>query len=276
MDRPDAVGVGELMGDENKIRDAADAVKGLAEAVPVYQDIVQPAAREIGPVLGRSVRAALAPLRGIIWGVERIEEWVCTEVAHNLKDTPPESIVTPPLVVAGPIYQSLMFTGEVPELRRMYAALLTTAMRQETQSLAHPAFAEMIRQMQPDEAILLQHFGGERPLNYPLLEVRSATPGGGYVRLQRHFGTIGWDAGCVRPNFLPEYVDNLVRLGLLETPSGAFLMNVERYAPLENHAIVQGWRQQLQPGREIEFLRYILSVTSLGVQFLEACRPPKD
>jgi hypothetical protein len=31
------------MGEENKVRDAADAVKGIVEAVPVYQDALQPA-----------------------------------------------------------------------------------------------------------------------------------------------------------------------------------------------------------------------------------------
>ena len=36
------------MGDDNKIRDVIDAVTGVAKAVPVYQDVVQPAAQEIG------------------------------------------------------------------------------------------------------------------------------------------------------------------------------------------------------------------------------------
>ena len=36
------------MSEESKIRDAADAVKGIVEAVPVYQDALQPAVREIG------------------------------------------------------------------------------------------------------------------------------------------------------------------------------------------------------------------------------------
>jgi hypothetical protein len=31
-----------------KIRDVAEAVKGIAETVPIYQDVVQPTAREIG------------------------------------------------------------------------------------------------------------------------------------------------------------------------------------------------------------------------------------
>ena len=36
------------MSDESKIRDAADAVKGVVEAISVYQDALQPAVKEIG------------------------------------------------------------------------------------------------------------------------------------------------------------------------------------------------------------------------------------
>ena len=39
------------MADENQIRDVVDAVTGVAKAVPVYQDVVQPAAQEIGKAL---------------------------------------------------------------------------------------------------------------------------------------------------------------------------------------------------------------------------------
>ncbi len=33
------------MSEENKIKDTADAVKGVLEAVPIYQDALQPAAQ---------------------------------------------------------------------------------------------------------------------------------------------------------------------------------------------------------------------------------------
>jgi len=36
------------MGDESKVRDVVDAVKGVAEAVPIYDDALKPAAKELG------------------------------------------------------------------------------------------------------------------------------------------------------------------------------------------------------------------------------------
>src|SRR5258705_11171582 len=58
------------MSEGKLIRDTAEAVEGLVKAVPVYQDVVQPTAREIGEVLGRTVRTALPPLRALGWVLE--------------------------------------------------------------------------------------------------------------------------------------------------------------------------------------------------------------
>lgn len=40
-----------VVAEESKIRDAADAAKGILEATPVYQDALQPAAKQVGKAL---------------------------------------------------------------------------------------------------------------------------------------------------------------------------------------------------------------------------------
>lgn len=63
------------MSDENKIRDAADTVKGVVEAVPVYQDVVQPAAKEVGTALqtvAKTIHLALATLAILVWVTNRL------------------------------------------------------------------------------------------------------------------------------------------------------------------------------------------------------------
>jgi hypothetical protein len=39
------------MTDESKVRDVVDAVTGVAKTVPFYQDVLQPAAQELGKAL---------------------------------------------------------------------------------------------------------------------------------------------------------------------------------------------------------------------------------
>jgi hypothetical protein len=63
------------MGNEkaSEIGETAKAVAEIVKAVPVYQDAVQPAAQEVGKSLhlvARAVNAALAPIEGMVWGVE--------------------------------------------------------------------------------------------------------------------------------------------------------------------------------------------------------------
>jgi hypothetical protein len=57
------------MSDDSKIRDTAEAVKGIVEAVPIYQDAVQPAAKEIGTALqtvAKSIHVVLAPVSALV------------------------------------------------------------------------------------------------------------------------------------------------------------------------------------------------------------------
>ena len=262
------------MTEQNKIRDAADAVRGLVKAVPIYEDLAQPTLQEVGHLSGRLVRAALAPLRGLVWGAEKAEEFLEASVARRLAQVPDDKIISPKLLVAGPITQALVFAGHEPELRELFAALLATAMNADTASDAHPAFVDMIRQMDPDEARLMKHLAPpSAPL--PLLELRSRQSDGaqaGFSVLERRFGTISYDAGCERPDHLPEYLDNLGRLGLLEIPMGLSLTNPGAYETLRDHEHVRVWQARLAVlALTVELEHEMVRLTSLGVQFCDAC-----
>src|SRR5258707_14575419 len=119
------------MSDENKIRDAADAVKGLVAAVPVYQDALQPAIREVGvglQTVAKTIHVALAPVSALVWGYEQIKDFVSTRVAEKLKDVPPERITSPDPHVVGPALEALRYTGHEENLRELYANLLATSL----------------------------------------------------------------------------------------------------------------------------------------------------
>jgi hypothetical protein len=139
------------VSEENKIRDAADAIKGIVEAMPVYQDVVQPAAKEVGTALqtmAKTVHIALAPVSALVWGYDQIKDWVQRTVAEKLKDVPPEEIVPPRVAVAGPTIEALRFAAEEPTMRELYANLLATSMTAKRQGKAHPAYVDIIRQLE--------------------------------------------------------------------------------------------------------------------------------
>lgn len=267
------------MSDQNKIRDAADAVKGIVEAVPIYQDSVQPAAKEIGTALqtvAKTIHIVLAPVSALVWGYEQIKDFVSTKVAEKLKDVPPENIATPKPNVAGPALESLKYTGHEEMLRDMYANLLAASMDTRTASGAHPAFVEIIRQLTPDEARILRLFAQDRP--FPLVTVRREykveTPserGGSDILV--HFSLLGWEAGCDFPQMTPTYINNLCRLGLAEVPAFLEYTKPGSYEPLEKHQEVESIKAIIEANEKWRSVvhRKGLQVTQLGKQFCAVC-----
>lgn len=161
------------MSEDNKVRDVIDAVTGVAKALPIYQDVAQPAAQELGKGLqtvAKTVHIALAPVSVLVWGYDQIKDFVSTKVADRLKNVSPENIITPKPNVAGPALESLRYTGHESSLSDMYANLLAAAMDKSTASGAHPAFVEIIKQLTPDEAKLIGLFINHMP--FPLIDVR--------------------------------------------------------------------------------------------------------
>ena len=219
------------MTEESKIRDAADAVKGIVQSIPVYQDGLQPAVRQVGIALekvAKTIYIVLAPISAFVWGYEQVKGFVSTRVAEKLKNVPPERIVTPCPQVAVPVLEALRYTGHEEQLRELYANLLATSLDSDTTRNAHPAFVEIIKSMSPDEARILRLFSSVRSM--PLIDVLGGIKSTfDYIAVRINHSNIGKEAGCDYPELTPAYLDNLCRLGLLQIPPGIFLCNDDYY-----------------------------------------------
>lgn len=266
------------MPEENKIRDAADAVRGVLEAVPVYEDALQPAAKELGSALGtvaKAINVALAPVAALVWGYDKIKVYLADVLPQKLKDVPPEQIISPSLSVAGPTLEALRFSAHEPSLRELYANLLATSMDENTARYAHPAFVESIRQMTPDEALIVQYLAKHQ--TFPMITVgvgfQMLNPGVVHGERLLHFSSIATEARCAHPTLWPSYLNNLTRLGLAEIKEGAVVGSDAIYKALQNHPTV------LEVVSEIEAAQLgfatsrneFLQLTDLGNQFCRAC-----
>lgn len=269
---------------DNPIHDAAELAKATADvvkAVPIYQDAIQPVAKQLGTALetvGRAVNTALVPVNGMIWGIEKIKEFVQQKVSEKLKDVPPENIIAPKPNVAVPAIEALRYSGEETQLADLYASLLATAMNKETASGAHPAFAEIIKQLTSDEAKIIKLFLA--PIPFPLItvgwEFKNPNPAEGKVGGQDvliNFSHLGILAGCEYPDLTPSYLDNLCRLGLAEIPTFYQFTGLGIYEPLENDPKVVGIIEDINknPENKSKLERRGLKITTLGWQFINAC-----
>lgn len=89
------------MQDENSssnVKDVIEATTGLVQAVPIYEDLIQPAAREVGTALGtvaKAVNVVLAPISMMVWSYDSIKSYISTSVSKKLENVPTENIVPP-------------------------------------------------------------------------------------------------------------------------------------------------------------------------------------
>lgn len=267
------------MSEENKMRDVVDAVTGVAKAIPVYQDVVQPAAQELGKALQtvtKLVHVALAPASALIWGYDEIKDFVSTKVSQRLVNVPRENIIEPKIGIAGPVLDALRFTGHEPLLRELYANLLASSMDKSTAKGVLPAFVEIIKQLTPDEAKLVGLFIREIP--YPLLDVRweykmpTNEKSGGCNELV-NFSKLGDIAGCEFPDLVPLYIDNICRLGLADVPALFRYTGLGIYDALECDPLVQAKKDEIEKNPEWKcvFNRKGLVITQLGHQFARIC-----
>ena len=124
--------------------------------VEIYKDAISPAVSEIGKVAGRSVKALLSPIRGLLWCWEQIEANVEKELSKRLKKVPEEQIITPDPIIAVPLLQSLTYTAQNKTLREMYMALLANSMDKSKEHTVHPSYVDIIRKMNTLDAKLFE------------------------------------------------------------------------------------------------------------------------
>lgn len=261
---------------ENEENNVEGITKAIAEIVKaVYPDAIQPAAIELGKSLflvARTVNAALTPVEALVWGVDRIRDFVHERVAKKLSNVPLEDIQQPKSHIAVPAIEALRYTGEEHELSELYANLLSTSMDKATAYRAHPAFVDMIKNMSPDEARIMRFLAASE--SEALLDIKATNiESGGFTITNRHYSLIGLKASCEHPSLTANSLDNLARLGLIEFPSTRRLLSDAPYKEIEDHPEFKKILNDLRaPGTHIiEIEKHKLEITDLGKQFVRTC-----
>ena len=262
------------MSESNTVQDTAAAIKGVLDAVPIYPDVIQPAAREVGVGLQKVVHLALEPISGLVWGYEKIKEFVQIKVSERLASVPVEDIGPPKPNVGGPAIEALRYTGHEEELRNLYAGLLASSMTKQKRSQAHPAFVEVIKQLTPDEAVIIRRLASAK--NYPtiLRSTQKYTTNADdevaivpFETIRNNFPRLCRDFPLTDSAMTSAYLDNLLRLQVLELHfeeshcfrDNAFNRLRESYTAVHEQIEMEYERE--------ESLRF----TQFGEQFVDVC-----
>jgi len=243
-------------------------------AVEVFEGIKESeAGKELESLLANCFKILNLVPFGVVWTMERVKTYLKNELPERLSHVPPERLIGPDPVILIPSAFGLRISGHNEELREMFAKLLATSMDSDTAHKAHPAFAEIIRQMTPDEARLIKYLITD---NYhPTVSLSSADPSYPNEKqrfIVRHFSVLGYKSGCTKPELAPTYLSNLARLGLIEIWEMRYVSPETEYDPILND---KGFNEMVKKVEENGYIaqeqKEALSLTSLGVQFCEAC-----
>jgi hypothetical protein len=262
----------------SNVKDTLDAVQGLVEAVPVYEDMLQPASKELGKgllTISKTVNMALAPLSVLVWGYEKIAQYLETSMAEKLKDVPEDKIITPDPSIAVPTIEALRYTSHIEDIREMFSNLIATAMNQNVAVNAHPSFVEIIKQLSPLDAQVFQF----------LMANKNSV---GSCRIYLKIGDR--TSKTVVENFIPipnlteanlEFysasLDNLLRLGLISIDHNSKFENTEIYESIYNHSLFLKFKNDLTKAKHkhekvsLEINHSLLSITSFGMLFNKSC-----
>jgi hypothetical protein len=268
--------------------DPISVAKGTLEVADVLMKTAgdSPEVKEAGKNLGqaavtltKTINNALLPLAALNYGIEKARTYFAarfqSEMAEKAASIPPEEIVEPKSSIAGPALQGLAFTHEEPDLKAMYLSLLATAMDKRVRRDAHPAFVELIKQIDAIEVALLRPIL-TTPALLAIVEIQLVEADAGpntFSLLRTHYmrlsdPTTGDD---VELDEFPAMVDNWIRLGLVEVTYSRWLTQDPPYAWVEKRKRYQQLKEfHSSLGNSIKFQRGIISRTSFGAQFARA------
>lgn len=254
------------------IKDTADAIKGIVEAVPIYEDLLQPAVQELGKglhTISKTVHIALSPISTMVWGYDQIKEYVQSALEKKLEHVPAENIIIPDLTIAGPTLEAMRFTGHNEELREMFINLLAASMNRAEAGKAHPAYVEIIKQLSSDEAKILKHIKTDF---FPLLSIMFEQEGvTGRIPSITNFSDVADKADCNHPFKVAAYLDNLQRLGLISFLDNYKMSDESKYIPLKEHEYMKSQFSLIAHLGKPSYKESSAKVTVFGQIFYETC-----
>lgn len=251
-------------------KEVLNQTKGVA--VEVYKDALRPTIKPLGEILGFLPRTLKLWFGGwekwLINGEESLR-LTADVIKEKVKQIPEEKLVEPEAYVAIPAIQQLCYCQNSEELRDLYANLLTSSMNADKKWQVHPSFVDIIKQLNPDEAKFLKAMIPNGLKIYPLIDVDFSIGegSGGIHPIITNFTDCYLDK-LEYPQNICSYIDNLVRLNIIEIPYLQAVNDPERYKALENHPMIKNPVSGDQSQIQYTYRHKMFKLTNFGVNLL--------
>lgn len=197
-----------------------DEEDGLKHVVAkFYSDLASPSVQQVGKALGTVFGLLNRPLTSLEYGNARRERVLAQNLIRldsKIAAIAADSVVEIPPEVGVPIVEKLFYVSD-DELVNLYTNLLKCAATDELSRFAHPSFVNVVLNLSPDEAKLLNaHTSGDFAYLQPYIYSRGDY---GYSKIEcdEYYSA---DLLCIEDIAFPLnvkiYAQNLSRLGILD------------------------------------------------------------
>lgn len=270
------------MPEDSQLKIATGTVSIVTEIIKAAGG--NPKVKEAGGNLGqaavtltKTINNALLPLAAVNFAFDKAREYFNNKFQQDISEKaasiPPEYLIEPKASVAGPALQSLAFSHEEPNLKAMYLNLLATAMDNRVATNAHPAFVEIIKQLDSEDAqLLLDALRSEGAI--PIVQIHSKLKNNvGYRVLLTHLLNLNdSETGTVVENpQLPAVIDNWLRLGLVEVAYDKHINSPGIYSWVEQRPeFIRLSESNNFNESKVEYQKGLLYRTAFGNKFAEA------
>ncbi len=218
----------------------------------VYDDLLRPSVCEVGNTLRTLIAAVCNPVNMLGSYIEELGG----KIERKNENTPEESLKKPRDNVLIPSIINMSMCGDAPELRELYAELILKDMDKRTEHMVHPSYVSIIKELTPQEALVLVSFqNNESAQLFEECNESNHLNGGDYsinIQFAQYCRKINLD--CTREQ-ADVWLENLLRLKLLD---------LNKFTDLE-----YGMGRLAIKNTEYRFL----VITSYGRGFIKACAP---
>ena len=251
-----------------------ELTKGSMQLVnQFYQDLAQPTVKTIGKTLGTTFEFATIPALALGFATEIVKanfaHWL--EVYKKKLDKIPEEdrcVVEPE--IGEPIIRNLMNTAN-DQIADLFTTLLVNASNIKTLDKAHPKFAQIVQNMTPDEALIIQYLKEHDEVCY--MDFRGEFgKEKGFLTIMSYATLIPNEVKLSYPDNINAYISNLISLGIIQDMSGTYKMDDSEYKEIEK-LYREDLEKQWIPHTfiKISTKKSYLDVTEFGELFINAC-----
>lgn len=255
-----------------EIKNTTETAKNASELLTnFYSDlrpIVQPVTKCIGAVLDLAVSPVLYySQKAQINFKHRLEQY---EKKMEVVKEEDRCEVHPEIGV--PIMQVLHYTTN-DEIAELFTNLLASASVIDLAGNAHPAFVEIIKQLSPDEALIVQFLKKEQQIGYITLKANKKGESGFITPVEKDTAIADLVPLMYKQN-AKVYLSNLLSLGIIADANDEYIDNDNMYAHIieyNNLKDIIAMYESMEEYESVDVEKCYYYVTDIGRLFIKAC-----